>query len=160
MLIWSVGGSLSAILLSSAGPAYFERIGLSPDPYAALMTSLRAVHEVMPVWALDTQDMLWRYKQEGSAFGGISAMPSMHNATTLLFVLVTWKSKPWLRNAMIIHGVLIFLGSIHLGWHYAVDSYLAWALVIPLWFAADALAKWWEAKPAQVSFATDVKAAS
>ena len=144
MLITALLVTLFATISSSAGPAYFTRLGLSPDPYAELMTYLHTVKQSYPLWALDTQDMLWAYKQEGSVFGGISAMPSIHNATALLFVLAVWKKSPILRAIMVVHAALIFLASIHLGWHYAVDSYIAWPIAAVLWWFAGRLSNWWE----------------
>jgi hypothetical protein len=144
MLMWIVGGSLMAVYFSSAGPCYYERLGLSPDPYAALMSNLHGVNNIVPVWALNTQDMLWNFRNEGSAFGGVSAMPSMHCANALLFVLTAWKAPRWLRNLLIVHCALIFLGSIALGWHYAVDGYVAWALAVSMWWLAGFIARWWE----------------
>ncbi len=147
MLITAVLGTLAATVFSSAGPAYMTRLGISPDPYADLMAYLQQVNQSYPLWALDTQDMLWNYKQEGSVFGGISAMPSIHNATALLFVLAVWKKAPVLRWIMVVHAILIFLASVHLGWHYAVDSYVAWPIAAALWWCAGRLSTWWEARP-------------
>ena len=146
MLIWMVGGGLLAVYFSSAGPCFFGdgRLGFSPDPYAPLMDYLRGANEHLPIWAIGTQDMLWDYRMEGSAFGGVSAMPSMHNATALLFVLASTGRPLWVRRAVVVHFILIFLGSIHLGWHYAVDSYLAWALTLAVWWAMGPVARWWE----------------
>lgn len=138
------GRTLAAIFSSSAGPCFYGRIGLSPDPYAPLMAYLNHVHDIYPLWALDTQNMLWDYRSAGSVFGGISAMPSMHNATTLLFVLTAWNKGIWLRNVLIAHMVLVFIASVHLGWHYAVDGYGAWLIALPLWWIAGRIAAWWE----------------
>ncbi len=88
--------------------------------------------------------MLWRLWSGGSTLGGISAMPSMHNATATLFVLAAWGAAPWLRNLLIAHGVMIFLGSVHLGWHYAVDAYPAVALAVVSWMAMGRVSRWWE----------------
>jgi hypothetical protein len=148
VLIWMVGGGLMAVLFSSAGPCYFTRLGLSPDPYAPLMAYLKSANVHAPVWALMTQDMLWDLHKEGSAFGGVSAMPSMHNATALLFVLASAGWARWVRIGLIAHCVLIFLGSVHLGWHYAVDGYAAAGLAVALWWVAGKLARWWETMPA------------
>jgi len=148
LLIWAIGGSLLAIVFSSAGPCYFSRLGLSPDPYAPLMDYLRQVNQVFPIWAIDTQDALWNGYAHGGLSPGISAMPSMHNATVLLIVLACWHLGPFIRTLAIAHMVLIFIGSVHLGWHYAVDAYVAWALTLIVWFIAKPLAVWWENRPA------------
>jgi hypothetical protein len=154
MLVWMIGGSFFAILFSSAGPCFYGegRLGLSPDPYAALMAYLRSVNEVFPVWALATQDMLWAHREQSSAFGGVSAMPSMHNATVLLFLLTSRGWPRWVRLLLLAHFVLVYLGSIHLAWHYAVDAYLAWAIVLAVWWATGPLARWWESRPAALAF--------
>ncbi len=152
MLTWCIGGSLFAVFFSSVGPCFYNYVESGVNPYAELMTQLRAFNEIIPVWAVDTQDMLWQFRVEGSAFGGITAMPSMHNATTLLFVLVTWNKAKWLRNLLIVHMILVFLGSIHLGWHYAVDAYVAWPITLACWYAASKLARWWEQRPSVQDF--------
>jgi len=146
LLIWMVGGSLFAVVFSSAGPCYFGRLGLAPDPYAPLMTYLDGVNKILPVWAIDTQNLLWDGYQNGGIVQGISAMPSMHNATTLLFVLACWHLGPVIRTLTIGHMVLIYLGSIHLGWHYSIDAYLAWALTLLVWFGVKPVAVWWESR--------------
>lgn len=152
-LIWAICGSLFAVVLSSAGPAFYGRLGLSPDPYAPLMAYLTATNEMLPIWAIPTQDMLWAgYMGEG-AMRGISAMPSIHNASALLLVLAAWNRSLFVRSVAILHAVLIFIGSIHLAWHYAVDSYLAWAMALLIWWAAGPLARWWEASSLARNFA-------
>jgi PAP2 superfamily len=151
-LICSVCGSLIAILFSSAGPCYFGLVVEGTSPYGPLMQYLRDLNAGVPVWAVGTQDMLWALKEQGSVMGGISAMPSVHNATALLFVLATWNRSKLLRKMLIVHMILIFLGSIHLGWHYAVDAYVAWAITLVLWRFAHSIAKWWEAKPKVQAF--------
>lgn len=157
MMIWIIGGGVLAVVFSSAGPCYFTRIGLSPDPYAPLMDYLRGANEYLPVWALNAQDMLWELQAEGSAFGGISAMPSMHNATALLFVLTSAGRPLWVRRGLMVHAALIFLGSIHLGWHYAVDGYLAFALAYAVWRAMEPVARWWERSAAAQNYKTTLR---
>jgi multisubunit Na+/H+ antiporter MnhF subunit len=72
----------------------------------------------------------------------------MHNAQCLLLVLAVWKKARIVRNLAIIHGVLVFLGSVHLGWHYAVDAYLAWIVVGVAWVVSGAFARFWEGRAA------------
>ena len=150
LLLWAIGGSLMAIGMSSAGPAYYSRIGLSPDPYQPLMTYLHAANEFLPVWALNTQDMLWTGFNGRTVADGISAMPSMHNASSLLFLLVARHLGKWPFRLLAIHFVLIFIGSIHLAWHYAVDAYVAWAVTLTLWFVTKPIAEWWDSQSASV----------
>ena len=154
MLTWMIGGGLFATLLSSAGPCFYGagRLGLSPDPYAPLMAYLRDANEIVPIGALATQDLLWELLEIKSAFGGVSAMPSMHNATVLLFLLTSRNWPAWVRRLLLVHFILIFAGSIHLGWHYAVDAYVAWAIALAVWWATGPVARWWEARPVSRDF--------
>jgi PAP2 superfamily len=143
-LTWMIGGGLMATLLSSAGPCFYGRIGLSPDPYAGLMQYLDAASAQYPLLAVQTQDLLWQFHGTENLTGGISAMPSMHNATVLLFVLATANRSKFVRGIVLAHAILIFLGSIHFGWHYAVDAYIGGIIVLVLWPTSHWLAKWWE----------------
>jgi hypothetical protein len=54
----------------------------------------------------------------GAALG---AMPSMHFAFATLFLLFTWRSKPWLAGWYIATLIWFFIDSVYLGWHYLVD---------------------------------------
>jgi PAP2 superfamily len=143
ILAWAFGGGVAAVAFSSAGPAYYSLLGLSPDPYAPLMAYLDAVGEQFPLWALDTQKLLWQaHIGEQNVVAGISAMPSMHNGSALLFALVGFKLGRQIGLALSIFAVLIFLGSVHLGWHYAVDAYLGWAITLAAWWICGPIARW------------------
>lgn len=144
LLSWAICGSLMAVLLSSAGPAFYGRLGFSPDPYAGLMAYLRSANDTWPIWAVPAQDMLWDGFEGHSVLRGISAMPSIHNASVLLLVMAVWNKSLFVRAIAATHAVLVFIGSILLGWHYAVDAYLAWAMLLVIWLAAGPLARWWE----------------
>lgn len=148
MLCWSIGGSLLAVLLSSAGPCYYGLLGLSPDPFAPLMSYLNEVDKTFPVWALNVQDTLWSgYLGEQSLIVGISAMPSLHNATALLFAFVGWRVNRTLGILLSVFAVFILIGSVHLGWHYAVDAYLGAAITVPLWWVSGRIVTWWNNLP-------------
>ena len=144
MLAWWIGGGILALYFSSAGPVYFGAIGLSPDPFAPLMTYLRQVNETYPIWALDTQDMLWRaYTVKDIPFLGISAFPSMHNATAAIIALAALKLHRGLGLALLLYGTLILAGSVHLGWHYAVDGYAGILIAMLAWWLAGPIVRWW-----------------
>ena len=158
VLIWMLGGGVLAVMFSSAGPCYFTQLGITPDPYAPLLAYLNGANEHAPIWALMTQNMLWDLHAEGSAFGGVSAMPSMHNATALLFVLASAGRPRWVRIALGVHCALILIGSVHLGWHYAVDGYASMALGLGLWWVTGPIARWWETTRAVQDYAQAIAA--
>ncbi len=160
VLIWMLGGGVLAVLFSSAGPCYFTQLGNSPDPYAPLMAYLNQANDHAPIWALMTQNMLWDLHAEGSAFGGVSAMPSMHNATALLFVLASGGRPRWVRAILAAHCGLIFIGSVHLAWHYAIDGYIAMALAAGVWWIAGPVARWWETARAVSDYRAAIAAES
>ena len=138
MLVWWVGGGLLAVYFSSAGPVYYGRIGLSPDPYTDLFAYLNAVSTRLPLWSLKTQDLLWSGYVTGNDPIGISAFPSMHNASAVLFALMFREISKPVGRFFTAYAVLILATSVHLGWHYAVDGYAAIIL---------AMVCWWVAKP-------------
>ena len=151
--MWIFIGGVLAIWFSSGGPCFYGRLGFTPDPYADLMAYLRGVNDVVPIWALPVQDELWQgYVDSSVIVRGISAMPSMHNGSALLFVLAGYQVSRFAGRILTAHAILIFIGSIHLGWHYAVDSYLAWALTLVIWFAVAPVSRWWHGTAAQGDF--------
>jgi hypothetical protein len=141
ILTWSIGGNALALVFSSAGPVYLERLGLGTD-YTPLMTALHGFDQIVPVWALRVQDALWTsYAGNAGGIVGISAMPSMHIASSVLFACYGFsRSRPlgWLLTAF---TATIGLGSVHLGWHYAVDGYLGAGVALASWWVAGHLAE-------------------
>ncbi len=149
MLIWWIGGGLLALAFSSAGPCYFGKLGLAtPDPYKDLMAYLYGVNDYLPIWALDTQNLLWDGYTGKSEAIGVSAFPSMHNGTAILFALTFRQiSKGWGRF-FTGYAILILLTSVHLGWHYAVDGYAAIIVSFACWWLAGPIARYMHRQPA------------
>lgn len=141
MLTWLIGGNLLAITFSSAGPCYFGAITGLTDPYAAQMSALTVLDEQSTLRAVRYQDILWQvYESPSLGLGGISAMPSMHCATSFLLILLAWGKKP-LRYAAMIFFAFIFIASFVLAWHYAVDGLLAVPVALISWFSAGYVLK-------------------
>ncbi len=141
VVTWSVLGSLLATLLSSGGPVYYGALTGLEDPYRTLMDYLYAANEVAPLSALQIQESLWQsHMMNRYDFGkGISAMPSMHVATTVLMALLGWRVHRYVGIALTAFATLILIGSVHLGWHYAIDGYVSIVLTCLIWRAAG----WW-----------------
>lgn len=138
VLVWGLLGTFAALLLSSGGPVYYGRLVGGPDPFAPLTAYLRHIDASVPVYALHVQDMLWQTYAEGhrTIGSGISAMPSMHVATTTLFALLLRGRHRVLGMLGFLYVGLIMIGSVHLGWHYALDGYVSLAAAPILWKAA------------------------
>lgn len=143
-MVWIVLGVGFAYALSSAGPCYYAAVVGGPDPYAPLMTYLHGVHAESPLFAVDIQSKLWEDYTRGTTnllFKGISAMPSLHVAIPAFFTLAWWSVDRRLGLFGLGYTLLTVLGSIHLGWHYAIDGYLS-ALLVPLvWLATKPVAR-------------------
>jgi membrane-associated phospholipid phosphatase len=149
LLTWAIGTCVLGTVFSSAGPCFYGFVEQGANPYTGLMNYLAEANTIYPIWAVPTQDTLWQSHLAG--FGeieGVSAMPSMHVATTILFILCALASgKRWLVRFTIIFAITIFLGSILLGWHYAVDGYAGALIAIACW----KLSGWWVARTAKAA---------
>jgi PAP2 superfamily len=150
--IWGIGGNILAIFFASAGPCFYSRMGLAPDPYQDLMTYLHHVNETIPIWAVSLQDALWQNHATASQIREISAMPSLHNASALLFAILGYRINKFWGRLLAVHAFLIYIGSIHLGWHYAVDAYVGWAVTLAVWWATGPIVRWWHATDTQRQF--------
>lgn len=142
MLTWWLGGGLLAVAFSSAGPCYYTKIGLAPDPFTPLMGYLYEVNDRLPIWALKTQQLLWDGYTGKVAALGISAFPSMHNASAVLFALAFRQVSRGLGIFFTAYAAVILVGSVHLGWHYAVDGYAGIALAAAAWWLCGPISRW------------------
>ncbi|WP_245314645.1 phosphatase PAP2 family protein [Sinorhizobium alkalisoli] len=143
LLTWFVGGNILAICFSSAGPCF---VGLvtGDNTFEPLMKLLKEVDtETGMVWALIAQDMLWdAYSLNDGDISGISAMPSMHVAVSVVVACLAWEIGGiwrWLGAAF---SGCIFIGSVQLGWHYASDGIVGGILALLFWKASGYLAPW------------------
>jgi hypothetical protein len=130
---WILIGNILAMAFSSAGPCYFSEVtGSTISPYMPLFEYLRSIPGLQ---AVNIQDLLWKAFQSGHfmPLGGISAMPSMHVSVAVLLALLYRKINKQLGWIMIGFAIIIQLGSVHLGWHYATDGYVSTILTILIW---------------------------
>jgi hypothetical protein len=148
IVMWIGVGSVLAFLLPSAGPCYYMHfVGPSPE-FQALMDKLAADQAALgsPVAALHFQEGLLHAFGSDTLMvgGGISAMPSVHNGLAALFALAAFRINRKAGWAMTAYAALIWLGSIHLGWHYAVDGLASFLLAFGIWRASGRIATWLE----------------
>ena len=134
-LCWILIGSVLATLMSSAGPPYYEYVANADSPYVPLFEYLRGVSGGTGFSAIRYQEYLWAIYGKGvtASYTGISAMPSMHVSMATLVALAAWRMSRLLGWIAIIHLVLIQIGSVHLGWHYATDGYVSVVITIWIW---------------------------
>lgn len=145
VLCWILLGTVMAVLLSSAGPIFFSGVTDHPDPYRALMSYLYSVDAVQELRVLRLRGFLWEsyLSPDAGSLGGISAMPSMHVAIVTLLTLLGFSVNRWLGWAYAAFATIIVVGSVHLAWHYAVDSYVAIAATIIVWVVSGYVVRWW-----------------
>jgi len=143
VLSWSLLGNVMAMLFSSVGPCYYGFLVPGADPFAGLMHYLRDADKVIPVMALQVQDTLWQdyATHSGTNALSISAMPSMHVASSVLLALLGWRLHRAAGIALTVFALLIQAGSVHLGWHYAIDGYAGAVGAIVIWTLCGKLAQ-------------------
>jgi membrane-associated phospholipid phosphatase len=144
VLTWGLGTLVLGTIFASAGPCFYGFLVPGADPYAGLMRDLAEVNESYKLWAVETQHMLWSiYSSSNGTVSGISAMPSMHVASSVLFLLCARAAGiRWLTWLCGFVAVVIFIGSVVLGWHYAVDGYAGALVALACWKATG----WWVAR--------------
>ena len=144
LLSWIVIGSAAAVALSSAGPVFVERVHGWRD-FAPLVAYLEAVHHAHPLGVIETRDYLWAiYRGEAAgSWPGISAMPSMHIASTTVVALAAHSGtrRRWLRGLAWVFLAVMLVGSVALAWHYALDGYASIAGTLALWWLAGRLTR-------------------
>lgn len=143
VLNWGIAGVVLAILFPAVGPVYMERI--TGDPmFQPLMEMLYREAETTRIITLESQELLWKgYTQDDVNPIGISAFPSMHltiAATLTCLGFAVNRIVGWLAAAF---TLTILIGSVHLGWHYAIDGIAGIVLAVVLWMVSARVTRWW-----------------
>jgi len=113
-LLWSLVAPAIHILLPAAGPIFYERMGYGPR-----FNGLDGGPQTTAVG-----DYLWAIYSSRSfgAGSGISAMPSMHVTISCWTIIAINFCAPRWRGVAVCGWAVIFMLSISLGWHYAMDG--------------------------------------
>lgn len=132
LLTWAIGGNLMATIFSSAGPPYYDLLGLG-DQFAPLFDRLADHAAAGGLSVLETQDLLWSFYTAPASINAISAFPSMHVASTTLMAILGFALSRYVGLALTAFAVCIMIGSLLLGWHYAVDGYVGALIAVLSW---------------------------
>lgn len=141
---WALLGTWGAVALASAGPCFIGPLHLAAaDMFAPQAAYLRAANAQLPIWEFAEQSRLLAAAASGRPVlgSGISAMPSMHIAVATLMALVGWRFGRVAGIVGTAYLAVIVVGSIHLGWHYAMDGIAGAAGTVLIWLAAGVIAR-------------------
>lgn len=147
LLALALVGNGLAIAFSSVGPCFFEEF-YGDDRFHELMTRMRETNEVHTILALKAMNYLLSSFGTEKFGSGISAMPSLHVSMAFLCFLVSLEStkRLWPKLLTGAFAATIMVGSVHLGWHYAVDGIAGILGVTLIWIAAGRFVDWVEAR--------------
>jgi membrane-associated phospholipid phosphatase len=131
-MCWIVVGNIQAALFYSGGPCFYDLFTGDSSRFSSLTKSMTAS------LTLGEQSYLKDFYRSGEVgIGtGIAAFPSMHvtAATIIAFLLASLDRRlGWLGAVFV---ALIEVGSVRLGWHYAIDGYTGICTAVLMWWAA------------------------
>jgi PAP2 superfamily. len=137
ILTWFLLGNVFAAVGMSAGPALYGFATGDPARFADLVAALSPTGG-MPFSASSFQAYLAdAYRGGEGGFGtGISAFPSLHVGAMMIDALFLREIDRRLGLAAFAYTALIWVSSVYLGWHYAVDGLFSILFVAGLYAAA------------------------
>jgi membrane-associated phospholipid phosphatase len=108
--------------------------------FRPLVDRLHEQSQVVRIMAIEAQQMLWEgYVNPEASPVGISAFPSLHIAISVTCACLGFAFSRVIGVVLTVFAAGIFVGSVHLGWHYAVDGYAGAVVAWACW----AFASWW-----------------
>jgi hypothetical protein len=145
-LNWLFGGVFLAILLPAAGPVYMEAIYGDPM-FKPLMDLLYQQSSLIQLKALSIQEWLWDgfTKPDADPFG-ISAFPSLHVEMATACACLGFAVHRAIGWLLVVFTAITLIGSVHLGWHYAIDGIAGIFLAIVIWRISIRVTDWWLAR--------------
>jgi len=132
---WMVVGSLGATLLSSVGPIFYGHFYSGENPYADIQANFDLAQQNGAILWPEAVNVLLEITKNTVIcdLNGISAMPSMHVGISFLISLYAFALHRTAGLIAMSFTVLIFLSSLLMGFHYAIDGYLSCAAIGVIW---------------------------
>jgi hypothetical protein len=135
--VWIVLGGMLAYLFPAAGPAFYRDLvdPAGAAPFVAVQQQLVAGTSGGFLTSIHNQAYLLQNLDNPTLVvgGGVSAIPSIHNAMAVLFAIVSFRINRVLGLAMSAFAAFIWIASVYLNWHYAVDGLAGGLGAIVLW---------------------------
>ena len=80
-------------------------------------------------------DLMWASRSDSSPgiVAGMSAVPSIHVAVSLWIYLAARQLLPKAEPIALAYFVLIWIGSVQLGWHYIADGLVGAVGMLAVW---------------------------
>lgn len=137
LIVWFAFGVVGATLAYSVGPVLVGKT-LDTLRYNYLVADLKIAHanSVLPVSLYDAIHMLREGYQTGerqSPAMGISAMPSMHMAMSMLVWCYARTMANRYRILTTLGVAVTFIVGVGVGWHYVSDMIVSMAITGGLW---------------------------
>jgi len=131
ILAWFVLGVVAAILLSSAGPIFYDRL-FGGTTFRGLKEALQG-HGAR--FAIAESDRMWRSlaSRRPGIVAGISAVPSIHVAISVWMVLAARTIAPRAAGYALVYALVIWVASVQLGWHYVTDGLAGTMGMLGIW---------------------------
>jgi hypothetical protein len=130
-------GMIAADIFDSAGPIFDGILFGDGSTFGELQARLQDQSAAAPttIAATFAQDYLIAAFQENVVRigSGISAMPSMHIVLAALWGIACWHLHKGLGIIFTLYGLMILIGSVHLGWHYLSDGLVGFLMIVAIW---------------------------
>lgn len=81
-------------------------------------------------------------------------MPSMHISIAILIILASIRTHRWLVRILAPFGIVMLVGSIYLGWHYAVACHVGFGATIGLWWISGRIVRAWDRQSPGIAIGT------
>jgi PAP2 superfamily len=149
VLCWFFLGNILALTFSSVGPCFYEHF-YQNSHFSPLMDRLHATGDQYGLLAIGGMNFLKAVSGKDLFGAGISAMPSLHVAIAFLCFLVAWEYGRhwWAKLLGFLFFAVIAVGSVHLGWHYAVDGIMSVVVTGLIWWGTGRFVRWVEKREA------------